>query len=105
LCDEKAESEVACFGLYCISEVACSVKPLAFGGHMKICGFRLLHLTIFLPGEIFSDRSSFQVLDLQAMEGSRHWRIVGCSAYTGEGLLEGFDWLVQDIASRIYVLD
>jgi hypothetical protein len=72
---------------------------------MKICGFRLLHLTIFLPGEIFSDRSSFQVLDLQAMEGSRHWRIVGCSAYTGEGLLEGFDWLVQDIASRIYVLD
>ncbi|TVU45761.1 hypothetical protein EJB05_05260, partial [Eragrostis curvula] len=45
--------------------------------------------------------SAFKVLDLQAMDGSRHWRIVGCSAYTGEGLLEGFDWLVQDIASRI----
>ncbi|KAL4582951.1 hypothetical protein LXL04_007513 [Taraxacum kok-saghyz] len=46
-----------------------------------------------------------KVLNLDAMDKTRHWRIVGCSAYTGEGLLEGFDWLVQDIASRIYVLD
>lgn len=47
----------------------------------------------------------FQVLDLAAMEKSRHWQIVGCSAFTGDGLLQGFDWLVQDVASRIYVLD
>ncbi|KAB1212224.1 ADP-ribosylation factor-like protein 2 [Morella rubra] len=46
-----------------------------------------------------------KVLNLEAMDRTRHWKIVGCSAYTGEGLLEGFDWLVQDIASRIYVLD
>lgn len=46
-----------------------------------------------------------QVLNLEAMDNSRHWEIIGCSAYTGEGLLEGFDWLVQDIASRIYMLD
>ncbi|GJW21174.1 nucleolar protein 6 [Tanacetum coccineum] len=46
-----------------------------------------------------------KVLNLDAMDKTRHWRIVGCSAYTGDGLLEGFDWLVQDIASRIYVLD
>ncbi|PAN22036.1 hypothetical protein PAHAL_3G508600 [Panicum hallii] len=46
-----------------------------------------------------------KVLDLAAMEKSRHWQIVGCSAYTGDGLLQGFDWLVQDVASRIYVLD
>ncbi|KAK4477722.1 hypothetical protein RD792_016976 [Penstemon davidsonii] len=46
-----------------------------------------------------------KVLNLEAMDKSRHWRIVGCSAYSGEGLLEGFDWLVQDIASRIYMLD
>lgn len=45
------------------------------------------------------------MLNLEAMDKSRHWQIVGCSAYTGEGLLEGFDWLVQDIASRIYMLD
>ncbi|XP_004299978.1 PREDICTED: ADP-ribosylation factor-like protein 2 [Fragaria vesca subsp. vesca] len=46
-----------------------------------------------------------KVLNLEAIDKTRHWNIVGCSAYTGEGLLEGFDWLVQDIASRIYVLD
>ncbi|XP_006361589.1 ADP-ribosylation factor-like protein 2 isoform X1 [Solanum tuberosum] len=46
-----------------------------------------------------------KVLNLEAMDNSRHWRIVGCSAYTGDGLLEGFDWLVQDVASRIYMLD
>ncbi|OIV93750.1 hypothetical protein TanjilG_07653 [Lupinus angustifolius] len=45
-----------------------------------------------------------KVLNLEAMDKTRHWNIVGCSAYTGEGLLEGFDWLVQDIASRIYML-
>lgn len=46
-----------------------------------------------------------KVLKLDALDKTRHWEIVGCSAYTGQGLKEGFDWLVQDIASRIYVLD
>lgn len=35
----------------------------------------------------------------------RHWRIVACSAHTGEGLLEGFEWIVKDISSRIYCFD
>ncbi|OWM74583.1 hypothetical protein CDL15_Pgr005163 [Punica granatum] len=56
-------------------------------------GLRLCHAIKYL------------VLNLEAMDKSRHWNIVGCSAYTGEGLLEGFDWLVQDIASHIYMLD
>jgi ADP-ribosylation factor-like protein 2 len=34
----------------------------------------------------------------------RHWRILGCSGMTGEGLKEGFDWIVDDIASRIFML-
>ncbi|WCJ43521.1 ADP-ribosylation factor family protein [Euphorbia peplus] len=46
-----------------------------------------------------------KVLNLENMDKTRHWKIIGCSAYTGDGLLEGFDWLVQDIASRIYMLD
>ncbi|ONI06038.1 hypothetical protein PRUPE_5G036300 [Prunus persica] len=41
-----------------------------------------------------------KVLNLEAMDKTRHYEIVRCSAYTGDGLLEGFDWLVQDIASR-----
>jgi len=46
-----------------------------------------------------------KVLQLEVMDASRHWNIVACSAVTGEGLLAGFDWLVSDIASRIYMLD
>eukprot|EP00240_Pyramimonas_obovata_P006688 CAMPEP_0118928672 /NCGR_PEP_ID=MMETSP1169-20130426/5874_1 /TAXON_ID=36882 /ORGANISM="Pyramimonas obovata, Strain CCMP722" /LENGTH=172 /DNA_ID=CAMNT_0006870707 /DNA_START=143 /DNA_END=658 /DNA_ORIENTATION=- len=33
-----------------------------------------------------------KVLELDSMSTSRHWQICGCSAVTGEGLLDGFDW-------------
>eukprot|EP00899_Mesostigma_viride_P000188 jgi/Mesvir1/1016/Mv17550-RA.1 len=46
-----------------------------------------------------------QALDLGEMVGSRHWSICGCSAITGEGLLRGMDWVVSDIASRIFMYD
>ena len=36
---------------------------------------------------------------------THHWRIQGCSAVTGENLLEGMDWVVDDIASRIYMME
>ncbi|KAL7448142.1 hypothetical protein ACHAWC_001894 [Mediolabrus comicus] len=35
---------------------------------------------------------------------NRHWSIRGCSAMTGEGLVEGMDWMVDDVASRIFML-
>ena len=35
---------------------------------------------------------------------NRHWSIRGCSAVTGEGLKDGMDWIVDDIASRIFML-
>ncbi|KAH7547839.1 hypothetical protein JRO89_XS14G0024000 [Xanthoceras sorbifolium] len=68
----------------------------------------LLELKALFHVEICSESVSTilsLVLNLEAMDRTRHWKIVGCSAYTGEGFLEGFDWLVQDIASRIYMLD
>jgi len=34
---------------------------------------------------------------------SRHWNIVPCSAVTGDGLVTGIDWMVEDIAGRIFV--
>jgi ADP-ribosylation factor-like protein 2 len=34
----------------------------------------------------------------------RHWSIYPCSAITGEGLVEGMDWLIEDISSRIFLL-
>ena len=34
----------------------------------------------------------------------RHWQVLACSAVTGQGLADGIDWMVQDIASRIFLL-
>ncbi|PIK52517.1 putative ADP-ribosylation factor-like protein 2-like [Apostichopus japonicus] len=36
---------------------------------------------------------------------THHWMIIGCSAVTGENLLYGIDWLIDDIASRIFTMD
>ena len=35
----------------------------------------------------------------------RHWKIVSCSAVTGAGLIDGIDWMVSDISSRIFMMD
>ena len=35
---------------------------------------------------------------------NRHWSIQSCSAKTGVGLVAGMDWIVDDIASRIFML-
>jgi len=37
--------------------------------------------------------------------GNRHWNVQVCSAWTGDGLDQGFQWIVRDIASRIYMYD
>jgi ADP-ribosylation factor-like protein 2 len=34
----------------------------------------------------------------------RHWKIVGCSAVTGDGLAASMDWIVEDISSRVFLL-
>lgn len=46
------------------------------------------------------------VLDLSSIGATgRHWQIIPCSAWTGAGLIEGIDWIVSDIAARIYMMD
>ncbi len=52
-----------------------------------------------------SQEAIAEALDLKEIEKSRHWKILDCSAVTGKGLKEGIDWMVQDIASRIYMMD
>lgn len=46
----------------------------------------------------------WQALALDEIK-THHWCIVGCSAMTGENLLTGVDWLLDDIAARIYTAD
>ena len=45
-----------------------------------------------------------QVLDLDSIT-THHWLILGCSAVTGDNLLQGVDWTINDIASRIFTAD
>ncbi|XP_011848920.1 PREDICTED: ADP-ribosylation factor-like protein 2 isoform X2 [Mandrillus leucophaeus] len=45
-----------------------------------------------------------QALELDSIR-SHHWCIQGCSAVTGENLLPGIDWLLDDISSRIFTAD
>jgi ADP-ribosylation factor-like protein 2 len=35
---------------------------------------------------------------------NRHWKVVACSARTGQGVEAGFDWMVQDVGKRVYLL-
>eukprot|EP00884_Botryococcus_braunii_P015527 jgi/Botrbrau1/2658/Bobra.0203s0008.2 len=53
-----------------------------------------------IPGAMTS-REVEKVLDLAALK-NRHYRVVACSAITGAGLPEAFDWMVADVRSRIY---
>ncbi|KAM3128697.1 ADP-ribosylation factor-like protein 2 [Paramecium bursaria] len=44
-----------------------------------------------------------EYLELDLIE-TRHWGVIACSAVTGQGLIEGIDWIVSDIASRIFMM-
>ncbi|XP_067681058.1 ADP-ribosylation factor-like protein 2 [Haliotis asinina] len=56
-----------------------------------------------LPGALTSDeiRAALELDDIK----THHWLIQDCSAVTGEHLLEGIDWVIDDIASRIFTMD
>lgn len=45
-----------------------------------------------------------QILELEKIK-THHWKIISCSAVSGENLLHGMDWLINDIAARIFTLD
>ncbi|KAK2956249.1 putative ADP-ribosylation factor [Blattamonas nauphoetae] len=36
---------------------------------------------------------------------NRHWKIQASSAITGEGVLPGFRWIVQDVCSRLFTFN
>ncbi|KAJ3130264.1 ADP-ribosylation factor-like protein 2 [Nowakowskiella sp. JEL0407] len=45
-----------------------------------------------------------EILQLDSIE-THHWHIESCSAVTGKNLLEGMDWIVDDIAHRIFMFE
>ena len=78
--------------------------------HTLLAEERLLGATLLvfankqdLPGSLSMEEIG-TVLELEKIK-SHHWQIVGCSAVTGENLLGGVDWLIDDISKRIFTLD
>jgi ADP-ribosylation factor-like protein 2 len=51
--------------------------------------------------QALSNDSLSQVLDLANIR-SHTWKIMPCSAVTGANLVEGLDWIVSDVAKRLY---
>jgi small GTP-binding protein len=47
---------------------------------------------------------ALELNDQNIRHDQRHWSIQPCSAVTGQGLVEGIDWLVEDISNRIFLL-
>lgn len=56
-----------------------------------------------LPGAM-AESDIAEVLELNNIK-THHWQIYKCSAVTAENLVEGIDWIVDDISARIYYLD
>ncbi|XP_065064892.1 ADP-ribosylation factor-like protein 2 [Rhopilema esculentum] len=56
-----------------------------------------------LPGSLNAQEIK-EALSLDEIK-THHWYICGCSAVTGDHLLEGMDWITSDIASRIFTMD
>lgn len=56
-----------------------------------------------LPGALLAEEIR-DVLELESIK-THHWKIVWCSAITGQNLLEGINWLIDDIAARIFTVD
>ncbi|KAI0069242.1 ARF/SAR [Artomyces pyxidatus] len=48
-----------------------------------------------------TDSEIEQALDLPSIK-SHEWTIISCSAVTGKNLIEGLDWVVNSVASRLY---
>ena len=42
-----------------------------------------------------------QALDLDGIK-SHQWSIMSCSAMTGYNIIEGINWVVEDVAGRLY---
>eukprot|EP00918_Siedleckia_nematoides_P029179 GHVU01062845.1.p1 GENE.GHVU01062845.1~~GHVU01062845.1.p1 ORF type:complete len:185 (+),score=23.48 GHVU01062845.1:270-824(+) len=56
-----------------------------------------------LPGALSAEDIK-KALELDNIK-THHWLIIGCSAVTGEHLLDGMDWVIDDISSRIFTMD
>lgn len=53
-----------------------------------------------LPHAMHPDHVA-RLLELESLK-SHHWTVMGCSAYSGDNLLQGIEWLISDVSSRLF---
>eukprot|EP00750_Incisomonas_marina_P015408 INCI1823.2.p2 GENE.INCI1823.2~~INCI1823.2.p2 ORF type:complete len:187 (+),score=38.46 INCI1823.2:208-768(+) len=86
---------------------ACRAELHSLLGQEKLAGATLL---IFankqdLAGALTPAQIS-EALDLSnPVFERRHWAVEPCSAATGDGLLKGVGWIVNDVAKRVFLLE
>jgi ADP-ribosylation factor-like protein 2 len=81
-------------------------KALCMTRAQKLAGASVLIFTNKqdMPGAMSSQEVA-EALGLTPQQvGSRHWAVLPCSAITGDGLVEGVEWIVNDISERIFVM-
>jgi len=44
-------------------------------------------------------------LDLKGKSTGHRWKVMPCSAISGMNVMEGLDWVVDEVASRLYLLE
>lgn len=70
----------------------------------RLAGASLLILMnkIDIPTSLSSEKLE-EILDIDKIrQGRRHVRLCPCSAKTGDGLLNGMEWMVTDVSRRMY---
>jgi ADP-ribosylation factor-like protein 2 len=83
----------------------CREELLSLLSQEKLAGATLL---VFankqdLEGALTADEIAEALGLRDEIFAKRHWAIRPCSAVTGDGLVEGMDWMIRDIASRIFL--
>lgn len=83
----------------------CATELRALLREERLAGATLLVLANKqdLPGAL-PPSAIRQALDLDSVR-SHHWCIHGCSAVSGLNLLGGIDWLLDDIAARVFTAE
>ncbi|KAJ3314618.1 ADP-ribosylation factor-like protein 2 [Blyttiomyces sp. JEL0837] len=56
-----------------------------------------------LPSALSKEQIA-EILELDKIV-THHWQIEACSAFSGDNLLTGMNWIVEDIASRVFMLE
>lgn len=84
---------------------SCREELMVLLGEERLAGATLLVLANKqdLPGAL-SAQEIKDILELDNIK-THHWSVVGVSAVTGDKLLNAVDWMLDDIAKRIFTLD